>query len=34
MMELDELVKLIQKLKQKKPDVYRHLIGIIKAMLA
>ena len=33
-MELDELVKLIQKLKQKKPDVYRHLIGIIKAMLA
>jgi hypothetical protein len=31
---MDELYDLIKKLKEKKPDLYRHIIGIIKSILA
>lgn len=34
MAKLDELAVLIDKLKEKKPDIYRHLVGMIKALLA
>jgi hypothetical protein len=32
--EPSELAKLLEKLKKKAPEVYRHLIGVIKAILA
>ena len=33
MIEPDELATLLAKLKQKAPDMYRHLIGMIRAAL-
>ena len=33
MIEPDELAVLLAKLKRKAPDIYRHLIGMIKAAL-
>lgn len=30
----DELIELICKLKERKPELYRHLVGLIKLMLA
>jgi hypothetical protein len=33
MIEPDELATLLTKLKQKAPEMYRHLIGMIKAAL-
>ena len=31
---MDELVEMIRKLKEQCPGVYRHLIGLIKAILS
>ena len=33
MIEPDELAQLLSKLKRKAPEIYRHLIGMIKAAL-
>jgi hypothetical protein len=33
MIEPDELARLLARLKQKAPEMYRHLIGMIKAAL-
>lgn len=32
-MDADELVELIRKLKEKKPDIYQHFIGVIRSIL-
>jgi hypothetical protein len=32
-MEPNELTKLLEKLKRKMPDLYRHIVGMIKAVL-
>jgi len=32
-LEKDELKALIKKLKSEKPDIYRHIIALIKAVL-
>jgi hypothetical protein len=31
---MDELSDLVKKLKEKHPEIYRHIIGIIKSILA
>jgi hypothetical protein len=31
---MDELFDLIKKLKEKRPEIYRHIMGMIKAILA
>lgn len=31
---MDDLFDLLKKLKEKKPDMYRHIIGLVKAILA
>jgi len=31
---MDDLAELIRKLKELRPNIYRHLIGLIKAILA
>ena len=33
MMEPEELVKLLEKLRRKAPDIYRHIIGMVRAVL-
>jgi len=33
-MEPNELASLLQKLKNKAPEIYRHIVGVIKAALS
>jgi hypothetical protein len=30
---VDDLVELIKELKEKRPEIYRHIVGLIKALL-
>ncbi len=31
--EIAEFIRKLKELKEKKPDIYRHIIGLIKALL-
>lgn len=33
-MDVNELANILEKLKRLKPDIYRHIVGMVKAVLA